>query len=196
MVSHKTAIPLPVPRLVMNWLAGLMVILALSLGCAQPTLVGESGWVATWGCGPQLTEPGNLPPVPLADSTLRQFVHVTLGGNLLRAQFSNAYGTDPVTLKAVHVALSAGAGSAGNGAINPVTDKALTFRGAPSVTIQPGEAVRSDPFEFDLPPLTNLAVTIRFGDVSATTVNGHPGSRTTSFIQSGNVVQAAIRGQS
>jgi lysophospholipase L1-like esterase len=32
--------------------------------------------VGTWGCGPQLTEPSNLPPAPLANSTLRQFVHV------------------------------------------------------------------------------------------------------------------------
>jgi lysophospholipase L1-like esterase len=126
--------------------------------------------------------------VPLANSTLRQFVHVTLGGKRLRARFSNAYGTNSVTMNSVHVALAPGAGS---GNINPATDKALTFRGAPSGTIPPGEVVLSDPFAYDLPPLTNLAITIYFGNISATTINGHPGSRTTSFIQPGNAVSTA-----
>ncbi|MGH7953445.1 MAG: SGNH/GDSL hydrolase family protein, partial [Limisphaerales bacterium] len=55
----------------------------------------------------------------------------------------------------------------------------------------PGKAVFSDPFKFNLPALTNLAVSIYFGNISATTINGHPGSRTTSFIQAGNVISAA-----
>jgi lysophospholipase L1-like esterase len=152
---------------------------------------GEGHWVTTWGCGPQLTEPANLPPAPLANSTLRQFVHTTIGGTLLRVRFSNAYGTNSVTLNSAHVALAAGPGSASGGQIDPTTDKTLTFRGAPSIVIPPGEVVLSDPFNFALLPLTNLAISIYFGNVSATTINGHPGSRTTSSIQAGNVVTAA-----
>ena len=169
-----------------------IIALALMVGCAEMNLTaGQGHWVTTWGCGPQLTEPGNLPPVPLANSTLRQFVHVTLGGNHLRVRFSNAYGTNSVTMNSVHVALAAGAGSAGSGTINPATDKALTFHGATSVNIPAGEVVYSDPFDYNLPALTNLAISIYFGNLSATTINGHPGSRTTSFIQSGNAVGTA-----
>jgi lysophospholipase L1-like esterase len=169
-----------------------ILALALMVGCTEMNLTaGQSHWVTTWGCGPQLTEPGNLPPVPLTNSTLRQFVHVTLGGNHLRVRFSNAYGTDPVTMNSTHIALAAGAGSAGSGTINPATDKALTFHGAPSVNIPAGEVVYSDPFDYNLPAQTNLAISIYFGNLSATTINGHPGSRTTSFIQSGKVVSAA-----
>jgi lysophospholipase L1-like esterase len=168
------------------------VLFALSLCCAPAKLIaGQGHWVTTWGCGPQLTEPGNLPPVPLANSTLRQFVHVTIGGTHLRIRFSNAYGTDPVVLNSVHVALAAGTGSAANGVITTATDKALTFHGAPSITLPPGEALFSDPLDYNLPALTNLAITIYLGNISATTINGHPGSRTTSYIQSGNVVSAA-----
>jgi lysophospholipase L1-like esterase len=167
-------------------------VFVLALCCAQMKLAaGQRHWVTTWGCGPQLTEPGNLPPVPLANSTLRQFVHASVGGNYLRVRFSNAYGTNSVTMNSVHVALAAGAGSGGSGNINTATDKALTFHGAPSVNIPAGEVVYSDPFDYNLPALTNLAITIYFGNISATTINGHPGSRTTSFIQSGNVVSAA-----
>ena len=168
------------------------LLLALILGCAPLGLsAGQGHWVTTWGCGPQLTEPGNLPPLALANSTLRQFVHVTTGGTHVRVRFSNAYGTGPVTLNAVHVALAAGAGSASGGSINTNTDMTLTFRGAPVANISPGEVVVSDPIDFNLPALTNLAITIYFGNISATTVNGHPGSRTTSFIQNGNVVSSA-----
>jgi lysophospholipase L1-like esterase len=173
-----------------NWWTVLLKALCLCCAASKVAAAGEH-WVGTWGCGPQLTEPSNLPPAPLANSTLRQFVHVTLGGKQLRARFSNAYGTNSVTMNSVHVALAAGAGSAGSGNINAATDKALTFRGAPSATIPPGEVVLSDPFAYDLPPLTNLAITIYFGNISATTVNGHPGSRTTSFIQPGDTVSNA-----
>jgi lysophospholipase L1-like esterase len=170
------------------WLTASLV--AVAICCAQPkALAGEGHWVGTWGCGPQLTEPGNLPPAVLANSTLRQFVHTTIGGKQVRVRFSNAYGTSPVTINSAHVALSAG--SLGSGNINPATDKALTFHGAPAVNIPPGEVILSDPFEFDLPALTNLAISICFGNISATTINGHPGSRTTSFIIASNVVSAA-----
>jgi lysophospholipase L1-like esterase len=147
-------------------------------------------WVCTWGCGPQLTERHNLPPVPMANSTLRQFVPVTLGGKQLRVRFSNAYGTNPVTMRSVRVALASGKGSAGNGDIQPPTDTALAFDGKPHAVIPPGEMVLSDPFTFDLSALTNLAISICFGDISATTISGHPGSRTTSFIQQGDALSA------
>lgn len=171
-------------------LTGLWIVLNLSYP-QQNVFAAEGHWVTTWGCGPQLTEPGNLPPAPLANCTLRQFVHTTLGGKFLRVRFSNAYGTNSVTINAAHVALAAGAGSAGNGDINVATDKGLTFRGAPGTVIPPGETVLSDPFAFDLPAITNVAVSIYFGDISATTINGHPGSRTTSFIVASNVITAA-----
>jgi lysophospholipase L1-like esterase len=131
-----------------------------------------------------------LPPAPLANSTLRQFVRVTIGGKHLRVRFSNAYGTNAVAINSAHIALSAGAGSGGNGEINPTTDKSLTFHGAPSVNIPPGETILSDPCAYDLPALTNLAVSIYFGNISAMTINGHPGSRTTSFIVATNAVRA------
>jgi lysophospholipase L1-like esterase len=176
----------------MSWSRAIFLLFVVALGCPPKKMGGGQGhWVTTWGCGPQLTEPSNLPPAPLANSTLRQFVHITIGGSHVRVRLSNAYGTNAVTINSAHVALSAGAGSAGNGNINTATDKALTFRGAPSITIPAGEVVLSDPFDYNLPALTNLAVSIYFGNISATTINGHPGSRTTSFIIASNVVTAA-----
>ncbi|MDW7980304.1 MAG: SGNH/GDSL hydrolase family protein [Verrucomicrobiales bacterium] len=150
----------------------------------------SSHWVTTWACGVQLTEPHNLPPVALASNTLRQFVHTTLGGKTVRVRFSNAYGTEPVTINAAHIALAKGKGSAGSGEIAPGTDTKLSFAGAHSVVIPPGKEAVSDPVDFSLPRLTNLAISIYFGQAPAKTVTGHPGSRTTSFIVPGNAVSS------
>lgn len=169
-----------------SWLAALAVAAMI-----LPSHAADGHWVTTWGCAPQLTEPGNLPPAPLAHSTLRQFVRTSAGGKLIRVRFSNAYGTAAVTINASRVALSSSAASAGNGDIYVATDKALTFRGAPGTVIPPGEVVFSDPVQFDLPAVTNVAVSTYFGSISATTINGHPGSRTTSFISATNAVSAA-----
>jgi lysophospholipase L1-like esterase len=164
-------------------------ILVLVCSLQISTAAGQT-WVTTWGCAPQLTEPNNLPPAPLASSTLRQFVRTSIGGKNLRVRFSNNFGTDSVTIRAAHIALAAGQGSAGSGEINPATDKALTFHGAAEVVIPKGETVFSDALDFDLPPLADVAVSICFGDISATTITGHPGSRTTSFIVASNFVSA------
>ena len=145
----------------------------------------DDHWVGTWGNSPQLTEPQNLPPPPgLTGNTLRQVVQVSIGGKQLRVRFSNVFGTNPVVMNSAHLALSAG-----RSAIKTRTDEALTFLGSPSVIIPAGEAVVSDPFDFDLAPLSDLAVTIDFGGTSAA-VTGHPGSRTTSYLQAGDWVSA------
>ena len=163
-----------------------IILLILSLFCTSSMAVAEECWIGTWASGQQLTEPRNNPPAPgLSNNTLRQVVRVTLGGTQLRVQFSNAYGSGPVTINAAHLAISMDAG-----AIFPATDKALTFEGSPSITIPAGEAVFSDTLDFCITPLSNLAVSIYFGQTSDD-VTGHPGSRTTSYIQTGNTVTAA-----
>lgn len=176
--------------LLMRTKACYLLTVALSVALSN-VMAAEGHWVTTWGCGPQLTEPNNLPPVPLANSTLRQFVRNSIGGKQVRVRFSNAYGTSPVTINQAHLALAAGAGSSGNGDIHPATDRALTFSGVTTIVIPPGLAVYSDPVAFDLPAVTNVAITTYFGSISATTVNGHPGSRTTSFILPSNTVSVA-----
>jgi lysophospholipase L1-like esterase len=150
-----------------------------------PTSAAPAAWVGTWGTAPQLVEPANLPPAPgLAGNTLRQIVRVSVGGNQLRVRFSNAYGATPVTLNSVHIA-----GSAGGSAIDPATDHALTFSGQRGVTIPPRRATVSDAFAFPLQPLSKVAITIHFGTTS-TDITGHPGSRTTSYLQPGEATAA------
>jgi lysophospholipase L1-like esterase len=161
--------------------------LAASLAAAMPVeAAGGERWVGTWACAPQLTEPNNMPPPPgLTGNTLRQVLHASIAGRRLRLRFSNEFGNSPVILQAGHIALSAGPG----GAIHPETDRPLTFSGQSATTIAPGTLLWSDPLDFDLPAMADLAVSIHFGDTSPA-VTGHPGSRTTSYIQPGDAVSA------
>ncbi|AEY66494.1 GDSL-type esterase/lipase family protein [Clostridium sp. BNL1100] len=142
-------------------------------------------WVGTWTAAQQLTEPANMPPSPgLTNNTLRQVVHVSIGGNQLRMKFSNQYGSTPVTMNSVHLAVSTGGSSIQDG-----TDKAVTFEGREAVTIPAGKTVVSDVVNFSLSKLKNIAITIYFGSVPSA-LTGHPGSRTISYIQTCNSVNS------
>jgi lysophospholipase L1-like esterase len=143
----------------------------------------SSHWVGTWTGAPQLTETSNLPPATLTNATLRQVVHVSLGGSQIRVRFSNEFGNGSVTINQAHVAVCKA--TPVDSTIDTSTDKALAFSGMPSVTIAQGQAVWSDPLDFTLAPLSNLTVTVAFGTVPSN-VTGHPGSRTTSYEQTGS----------
>ncbi len=168
--------------------AALIGMLLAVLIWPSAALAAETHWLATWACAVQLTEPRNLPPVFLAGSSLRQFVHSTVGGNRVRVRFSNVYGTNAVAIRSAHIALPAQSGVA---AIDPASDRALTFNGASSIALAPGSDAVSDPVEFALPPLATVAVSLAFGDISGATVTGHPGSRATSYIAPGDLAAAA-----
>ena len=148
-----------------------------------PLIATQEGiWIPTWVSSQQLTEPHNLPPSPGLDgNTLRQIIRPTLGGTRLRVIFSNEYGNAPLTIDSAHIAHSTGAGL-----IDPESDAQLLFNGQPGITIQPGSIMYSDVIDFEVEAFSDLAVstyTISVPD----NVTGHPGSRTTSFIQEGDV---------
>jgi lysophospholipase L1-like esterase len=157
-----------------------------------------AAWVASWAAMPQLTEPSNMPPAPytqsasvLTDTTLRQTVHVTIGGSRLRLRFSNAFGGAPLQLTKVAVALPAG-GAAGVSGVRPGTTHRVTFGGRPSVVVPTGALMVSDPVDLRVPPLSNLTITAYLAKGQASTaITSHPGSRTTSYLAHGDQVGAS-----
>ena len=156
-------------------------------------------WVPTWVSMPQLTEPANMPPAPftqhdrvLADATLRQTVHVSIGGDTMRLRLSNAFGGAALPVTAVSVARPRD-GGAGVSAILAGTARAVTFSGRPSVVIPVGAQVVSDPLDFPLAPQSNLSVTMYLaGGQESNSITSHPGSRTTSHLAVGNHAEAVV----
>ena len=170
-----------------NLFSGLLIVLLLSACSGSKTVsTGNKGWVGTWSTAPQLVEPHNMPPEPgLTENTLRQTVRVSIGGGVVRLRFSNAFSKSPVELKSVAIAQSLEGSS-----VDVSTQKTLKFNNNPGIIMAPGGEAFSDPVKFNLKPGSRLAVTIHFGKTSPD-VTGHPGSRTTSFILSGNNISSS-----
>ncbi len=147
----------------------------------------QTHWVASWTASQQLAEPQNsLATDDLRDATLRQIVHLSLGGTQLRVRISNRFGTEPLHFSAVHVARPVSTASA---KIVEGTDKTLTFSGRPDVIVPAGADYLSDPIEFPAAALSDLAISLHFGEPPQQQT-GHPGSRATSYLVHGNQVAA------
>ena len=144
-------------------------------------------WVASWGASQQIPEPQNAVATDdLRDATVRQVFHLSLGGPVLRVHLSNAFGTEALHFTSVHIARPV---SPSSSAIDPATDRALTFAGSSDVTVPPGTEFISDPLDYPVAALSNLAVTFHL-DSPPATQTGHPGSRATSYLAHGNFVGA------
>ena len=142
-------------------------------------------WVGSWAASQQVPETANLLDSELMrDATLRQVVHLSVGGTQLRVRVSNAFGTQPLHLTAVHVARSVSAASA---EIDTTSDTAVMFDGAPDVMIPAGAEYVSDAVTFSVAPLSSLAISIHY-DEPPVGETGHPGSRATSYVAHGDLV--------
>ena len=111
-------------------------------------------WVGTWAAAPQPAFPG--PRERYTGRTLRLVVHASIGGERWRIRLSNAYGKTPLRIAGAHLARRRQGAD-----IDPGSDRPLTFGGRPGVVIAPGATVASDPVQLAVPPLSDLAVSLR-----------------------------------
>jgi lysophospholipase L1-like esterase len=170
----------------LNYFQSAAVVAIAILGSC--VLHAETHWVGSWAASQQLVEPHNfLPADDLRDATLRQIVHLTLGGSTLRVKISNRFGMAPLHFTGVHIARPESSASA---KLIAGTDKALTFSGASDVIVPAGADYVSDPIHFPLAPLSDLAITLHI-DLPPAQQTGHPGSRATSYVVHGDQLSAA-----
>jgi lysophospholipase L1-like esterase len=155
----------------------------------QPGVAQPQRWVASWGASQQVPEPQNeLPSDDLRDATVRQIVHLSVGGSAVRVHLTNAFGTEALQFTSVHIARPLSSSSA---AIDPVSDRLLTFSGQAAVTVPAGAEFVSDPLGYPVGALSDLTVTFHL-DLSPARETAHPGSRATSYYEHGDVVSAAM----
>ena len=158
------------------------------LPCFAQAPSAAAHWVGTWAAAQQIPEPANaLSPEVLRDATLRQIVHLSVGGSELRVHLSNAFGTAPLRIDSVHIARPL---SPSSDQIDGTTDKALTFGGTSDVVIPASAEYISDPVDFPVSALSNLAISFHL-EGAPVQQTGHPGSRATSYVVHGNLVSAA-----
>jgi lysophospholipase L1-like esterase len=156
----------------------------------------DEHWVTTWTTAQQLVsaiaggpqrpgrsngpEASNL-PAAFEDQTVRMIARLSVGGPRIRVELSNMLNAPPLEVGAVHVGLYKGGGEIVEG-----TNRAVTFSGSSSFTIQPGVLVVSDPISLEAGSGSALAVSVYLprntGPPTSHTVGLH-----TAYISKGNV---------
>jgi lysophospholipase L1-like esterase len=159
---------------------------------AFPNLAAASTgkhWIGTWGTAPVAV--ANKHHDFTAATTLRQIVHVSLGGSTLRVVFTNEFGTDALTLGGASIAIPAAfTPTVADSSIQPATSLPLTFNGHASLIIPAGAVAVSDPVTLTLPPLSNLAITLFLPAQTLTTLTVHGLALQTNFEATGNQLTA------
>lgn len=147
--------------------AALAATLIMAGTPAWAQLWSTEQWTATWGTAPTGSPP-DASTQTFNDQTLRLIVHSSVGGTRARIRVSNEFGTTALRLGAARIALRASGSD-----IAPGSDRALTFSGQEGIVIPPGARVLSDPVELNVPPLSDIAVSLYLpGEVRASTLHG------------------------
>lgn len=168
-----------------NYSLFICVLIVSMIGCKTATTLHKNNqdnkWVASWSTANFGVGTNDMPPAPgLKNNTIRQIIRVSIGGDVLKLKLSNLFGEEDLTIKSVSIA------EANEGCvIDNSTLRQLTFGKKKGFIIPVKTELYSDPLTFKLKPGSKLAITISFGDVP-TKITGHPGSRTTSYILTGN----------
>jgi lysophospholipase L1-like esterase len=178
-------------RMLGRWVGVVAVLVAGNAVAAKPKPAPDH-WVGTWATAATArvsaeAKPGMFVP-GAAGATIRQTVHTSLGGGLVRVEFTNALGTDPLTLGEVHVALADGK-TPGSGDIELMSANALTFGGAGSVTIPAGGEAISDPVAMKLPAEADLVISVYVPAQQIAVATIHGSAFETNQIVPGNLVQ-------
>jgi len=115
-------------------------------------------WVATWTAGPEPADPDPKEPVlSLEDQTVRERVRLSIGGAQVRIRLSNEYGSSPLLVGSVTVAVPNDPASVRTGSI-----RAVTFGGRNSVTIPAGAPALSDPVAFPVAYGAEISLSLYF----------------------------------
>ena len=136
--------------------SGLLCAILLTLAACP--VAGAAEWVQTWGASPLPPSPalGPLPATPgFANQTIRQTIRVSVGGPRIRLRLSNEYGTKPLQIGAVRVALADD-----KGVIAAGTERTVTFAGTETATVPAGSPYLSDPIDLPVAALSSLSVSL------------------------------------
>lgn len=163
-------------RLLLPTFAAAIALLYSSSYFAQG-VVSSAPWTGTWSTAPSITNDGGF-----NNQTVRQIVHTSIGGTSARLHFSNLFGTQPIVIGDVHIAQRA------RGQLTVAgTDRVVTFDGQPFVTIASGASVVSDPVAFQVPALSDVAISFYLPQQTPPGSTGHIDGLQEVYIAPGDV---------
>ncbi len=175
----------------------LLALFGVLLPFASKAQQGGEKWVTAWAASVQGPYPvGNailqpdlhrvFPSAEMGakDQSFRLIVGPDVWGGEARIRLSNAFGTKPVTFDGVNAGLQLDSSAVVSG-----TNRAVTFGGSPSITVEPGASVWSDaialPFAANTRPIDlqgrKLAISFHIAGESGP-MTWHAKGLTTSYV--------------
>jgi len=145
-------------------------------------------WTTAWATAPAAAVSGAEQGYP--GFTIRDVVHTTAGGSKVRIHLSNRFGTAPVLMGHVTVAVSAHAGGRRDGTVDPSDGSAagpvkdVLFAGAAAVTVPAGAEFVSDPVALPVRADQDLLVSVWTPEPSGT-ATFHPAAMQDSVFSRG-----------
>jgi lysophospholipase L1-like esterase len=125
-----------------------------------PALFGAlpNAWMATWAASPQSGTPNPREPLLNIDNqTVRERMRLSVGGSQIRVRLSNEFGSSPLSISSVTVAMPTDASG-----VKKESIQSITFEGHNSITIPAGAPVLSDPIRFPVTSGTEISISIYF----------------------------------
>jgi len=162
----------------------IVVLFILSFEPTPAAAAPPDHWVGTWATSP-VALPNTDQKYGAEETTYREIVHISIGGDTSRVILTNEFGLDPLIVSSASIALRT-TGSE----IDTTTAHPLTFGGRSSVTIPPGTLVVSDQTGVKLPPLSDVAVSIVIPTQTIQQVTHHSFADQTSYTAPGNIAGA------
>ena len=137
---------------------GKAAFLSLLLLAPQFAMPQRNVWVATWTASPTAGDADPSEPLlNIEDQTVRERVRVSVGGSQIRLRLSNEYGSSPLLLGFVTVAMPNGPAGVQSASI-----RSVTFNKGTSVTIPAGAPILSDPIPFSAAQGAEISISLYF----------------------------------
>jgi lysophospholipase L1-like esterase len=157
-------------RLIRHVLPGAAVLLVVAASLAvmavsRPAAAarsGAAGWITSWSASPQAAGPGTLAARGFDDQTVREVIFASAGGDPIRLELTNVFGTTPLRVGRVTVAEADPQDPGSAAALGQVYP--VTFGGGTSVVIPAVARLLSDPVAMRVDPLEDLAVSVYLPD--------------------------------
>ncbi len=157
----------------------------VAIGPQPATATLKPRWTGTWATAltaPSLANTGGS-LAGFNNQSLRMIVHTSVAGEKVRVRLTNEFGTQAIRVGHATIGIPAAPGSP---EIVPGSIRELTFNGGEAgVTMYKGADALSDPLDFDVPALSDLAVTLFLPEATGQT-SWHWQARQASYVYSGD----------
>ncbi|MGA9289728.1 MAG: SGNH/GDSL hydrolase family protein [Anaerobacillus sp.] len=143
--------------------------------------LGKSKWIGTWGASMQAPDKEGNSHEGFEDQTIRLILRPHIDGEKMRIRLSNEFGSLPLSIKEVRVAVSEQGAS-----VDADTDKVLTFEGEKGATVPAGQKQYSDPINFPVDADQSLTVSLYVDDETGPTTWHKRSNQTVYMSEAGN----------